>query len=1494
MRTLKLQSKLLTLGVILSLAPLLVVGGVVYWQNAHMQAVVIDQSSQLANEDLQHIVEGIYQMCATQQEVIQWSIHNALNLAHTMIAGAGGITFNSEQQVLWQAVNQYTNATQAVKLPAMQLGATWLGQNKLMAVKTPFVDEVMALANTSCTIFQRMNSSGDMLRVATTVPQEDGTRAIGTYIPAVNPDNTPNPVVASVLRGEIFRGRAFVVDRWYITNYKPLTDQAGEVVGVLSIAIPQEQAKGLRKSIINTKIGKTGYIFVLNATGFTRGHYVISKDGEQDGADFWDVQDANGNYVVREICQKALESTSGKVVQHSYSWLDPGASDPREKKVALIYFPEWDWVIGASAYMEEFKQSEYRIRALMEQGNRLQMLIGAATLLITLLAWFLVTGSITRPLIRLTTAAEAVAAGKLGVQTEISSRDEIGALGKVFNHMSTNIARASEANDQQIWLKNGITELNERMLGEKDLHSVSESIIAFVSEYLGAEAGAIFLTRSGALELYGAYAWQPDEEAQKHYHFGEGLIGEVARRQEMRRLKDAPAQYLAVRSALGASQASHLLVAPLLFEQRTTGVIEIGGFSAFTELQEEFLKAATESSAIAIEAVQARQAAHEAQQVAQTRVNYLQGLNAPVMTIDTDFNVTFMNEASLKLLGKKSEEVIGQKCHGLWKTGDCCTKRCASANAMRDDRVCVSRTRALPDQLDLPIQYAGSALKDEAGEVVGAVELIIDVTELTETLERAQQLSEELEQQSEELRVSNEELEQQSEELRASNEELEEKSEALEQRTREVEKRRAELELAKINLENQARELEQASRYKSEFLANMSHELRTPLNSLLILAKMLADNEEGNLSSEQVESARIIYSGGQDLLFLINEILDLSKVEAGMMELHYEVVTTEGLAGNIQQQFTRSAENKGLFFNIEIDPDFPQSFTTDPQRLEQILRNFLSNAFKFTSKGGITLRIHRPNESTSLRASHLTPANTIAFAVQDTGLGIPGEKQAAIFEAFQQADGSTSRQYGGTGLGLSISRALAELLKGEITLESREGEGSCFTLYLPLERRQPSLEDRKPPVQKTAEKPKPQRRAIAPQEDQRPSRKAAPFLADDRTSIKEGERSVLIIEDDPQFARILMTQAQKKGFKCIAAGDGASGLTLAGQYRPSAIILDLGLPDIDGAAVLDGLKYDLDTRHIPVHVMSARDKSAEIMHKGAIGYLTKPLEAAHIDAAFARIEDLLDDHLRTVLIVEDDENSRKAIEALIGGEQVAITGAASGAEAARCIRETPYDCVILDLGLPDMSGFELLHKLDEDPAVLMPPIIVYTGRELTAEEVRELNQYTTKIVVKGVSSPERLLDETSLFLHTVASALPKEHEDMLRMLHDPEQILKDRAILLVDDDLRNSFALSKILKKAGLQVVLAENGAVALERLDEESAIELVLMDIMMPVMDGYETMRRIRKDQRFTQLPIVALTAKAMVEDRAKCIEAGANDYLAKPIDTDKLLSLMRVLLYR
>lgn len=744
-----------------------------------------------------------------------------------------------------------------------------------------------------------------------------------------------------------------------------------------------------------------------------------------------------------------------------------------------------------------------------------------------------------------------------------------------------------------------------------------------------------------------------------------------------------------------------------------------------------------------------------------------------------------------------------------------------------------------------------------------------------EALEQAQQLTAELQAQQEELQTTNEELTEQAqrlqdseerlkcqqEELQVSNEELEEKNALLEQQKRDMD-------AARKAIASKADELALASKYKSEFLANMSHELRTPLNSLLILAQSLADNQSGNLTSDQAESARVIHSSGSDLLSLINEILDLSKIEAGRMDLLLGAVDIQELADGLRASFAHMAESKGLSLDIMIDGAAPEAVSSDRRRIDQVLRNLMSNALKFTETGGITVRFARPAPGVDLAKSGLDPADALAVSVSDTGIGIASEQHKLIFEAFQQGDGGTARRFGGTGLGLTISRELAALLGGEIQLDSAPGRGSTFTFYLPA------------PPRLAVPVPKP---AALP---------ALAAIPDDREALGDADRVILVIEGDPRFAQILFDQCHRKGFKCLAAATGEAGLALAAQYLPCAAILDIHLPGIDGLAVLSALKGDTRTRHIPVHVVSADERVADSLRGGAVGHAVKPVDQGGLDGIFQRLEQVAAAGPKRVLVVEDNPLILDGTVKLLADEDIQIDTAETGAAALAALRAEAYDCVVLDLTLPDMDGREVLEALEREGAPL-PPVVVHTARELSAAGEMGLRERADSIIVKDVRSPERLLDEVSLFLHRVVSRMPEPKRKIIRDLHESDALLRDRKVLVVDDDMRTLFAVSRLLTEWGMQPVKAENGERALRLLDEQPDVDLVLMDIMMPVLDGYAAMRRIRAQDRFRNLPIIALTAKAMPEDRQKCLEAGANDYLTKPIDTGRLRSLLRVWLY-
>lgn len=776
------------------------------------------------------------------------------------------------------------------------------------------------------------------------------------------------------------------------------------------------------------------------------------------------------------------------------------------------------------------------------------------------------------------------------------------------------------------------------------------------------------------------------------------------------------------------------------------------------------------------------------------------------------------------------------------------------------------------------------ALLDESAAAIGiALRSARYRSDLQDALEETQRQSEELQVQSEELRVSNEELEEQGRALKESQVRLEQQQVELEQTNSQLEEQaqilegqRDELERTGADLTLKAQELEAASQYKSDFLANMSHELRTPLNSLLILSKLLGDNSDGNLSEEQVRYARTIQSSGDDLLTLINDILDLSKIEAGHIQVRPEAVSVQRLVHDLHQLFQPVADQRGLTFAIEVVKTAPDVVETDRQRLEQILKNLLSNAFKFTEQGNVTLRIAPDGEG-------------LAFSVKDTGIGISRDQQNSIFEAFQQADGTISRKYGGTGLGLSISRELARLLGGAIKLESKPGKGSTFTLSTPLAYNAADVSPRTPFAPSTA--------AASSVEEENGRSKPSPLprsLEDDRDALIGGRHILLVIEDDDRFAAIVRDLSREMEFQCLVASNGEDALKLAKQYRPNAIVLDVGLPDQSGLAVLDTLKRDDQTRHIPIHVVSAGDHAQTALSLGAMGYLTKPVKREELQDVLRALEEKLTRTVRRVLIVEDDHVQREAMIALLSTGDVETVGVGTAEECLRALEHQTFDCMVLDLSLPDASGFSLLETLSADGPHAFPPVIVYTGRDLTADHEQQLRRYSSSIIIKGAKSPERLLDEVSLFLHQVVADMPAEQQRMIRKARNRDAVLEGRRILVVEDDVRNVYSLTSVLEPRGAVVQIARNGQEAIDALDASTgpsqAIDLVLMDVMMPVMDGLTATQRIRSDSRWTDLPILMLTAKAMPDDQERCLAAGANDYMAKPLDVDKLLSLVRV----
>jgi len=1064
----------------------------------------------------------------------------------------------------------------------------------------------------------------------------------------------------------------------------------------------------------------------------------------------------------------------------------------------------------------------------------------------------------------------------------------------VYRIVTSNLKTLKKAETETAsknWLLTGNTELNEKLIGDKSLEELANNTISFLCSYLKAQIGAVYLfnDKENALLLNGRYAFSSATDTKEKFMLNEGLIGQAAQEQKQITITDIAAENIRITSSVLNAKPKQLLITPFLFEGKTMGVVEIGRLTDFSETEKEFINTSMNSIAIAVntafnqaalrELLEKIQAQKGEMEISALEIDQqLHSLNqAAILSIaDANGDIIYANDNFCKISKYSMEELLG-KNHRILKSGKQpdglfvgMWKMISSGRTWKGEIINKAK-----DGTFYWVDTTITPFKGVDGKIEKYVAIRFDITNTKNQMEELAKQGEELQTQQEELKQMNEELEEQAQNLIQQQEELQMTNEELEEQTQSLEAKNLEVEASKKDIEQKTKQLEISSRYKSEFLANMSHELRTPLNSLLILSKDLSENRNKNLDGVQVESAEIIYKSGCDLLVLINEVLDLSKIEAGKMSLNIESVSLKSFANELIREFKHHAEQKGLKLNSKLEKELPEFIRTDSQRLNQILKNLLSNAIKFTEKGSVSVRIDRNSES------------TVIISITDTGIGIVEDKQEAIFEAFQQAEGGTSRKYGGTGLGLSISRELAKLLGGEIKLSSKLNEGSVFSLIIPLEIVQDEELLSTRVTESYLEK---KSNLFKPHVSNETKYLNYPSIKDDRETITGDDKTVLIIEDDLKFAAIILKQANKKGFKCLSAATGEDGLALALKHKPQAIILDMILPGINGHAVLLELKANPALRHIPVHVISAKERSLEPIREGAIEYLMKPVAKEDLEEAFNRIEKFVNRKMKNLLIIEDNENSRKSMRIIIGNGDVKCFEAATGIEALNLYQANQIDCIILDIGLPDMSGFDLIHKLEKIKDHNLPPIIVYTGKELTKEENNELEKYAESIIIKGVKSEERLLDETALFLHRTISNLPKSKQVVINNLYDKEAVFHSKKILLVDDDMRNLFALSKILKERGIEIIKAENGKNALEMLELHPEIDLVLMDIMMPEMDGYEAMKQIRAQVRFAKLPVIALTAKAMKDDKQKCIDAGANDYITKPIDVERLLSLMRV----
>jgi len=951
--------------------------------------------------------------------------------------------------------------------------------------------------------------------------------------------------------------------------------------------------------------------------------------------------------------------------------------------------------------------------------------------------------------------AGQISEGNYEIRVNDKESDALGSVAVSLNNMAHALGSSFGLLSEKEWLQAGIAQLNNVMLGEKDIHELSADIIEFVSIYSNSQAGAIYLLEGEELFATAGYSFTRDK-SREFIKIGEGLIGQAVASGKMLELKSVAKENIKISFALGEILPSHIIAFPLI-DNKIEGAIELAKVKEFTKVETEFLAAIGNNIGIAIKSAQNR---------------------------------------------KRLQELLEE-------------------------------TQAQSE------------------------ELRIQHTEL-------ESMNAELETQTEKLQASEEELKVQQEELQQTNEELAERSVLLEEKNTEIQKK--------------SEDLERTTRYKSEFLANMSHELRTPLNSILLLSRLLSENNDDNMNEEQIEFAKVIQSSGNGLLGLIDEILDLSKIEAGKMDLEFLDISTKEITDNLKSLFSEVAKQKNISFNI-IFQDAPLVVKTDKMRLEQILKNLISNALKFTSKGSVTLEIKK----------HPTDSKIICFVVKDTGIGIPREQQPLIFEAFQQADGSTKRKYGGTGLGLSISRELAKLLRGEITLKSTVDEGSEFTLCIPvigsaIIRPSERIEPESDAKSHGSQDEKNQYLSLVIPED----------VADDRDDINPSDKVILIVEDDTNFAKSLLEFTRKRGYKGVVSVRGDYALNFALVYKPVGVLLDIQLPIMSGWQVMEELKNNQLTRHIPVHIMSSHKLKQESLLKGAVNFLDKPVAFEKMPEIFQKIERIINRESQKVLIIEDNSKHAKALSYFLETYNINSEIKSDISEGVNALQKADVDCVILDMGIPDKQAYEILENVKVTAGLENLPVIVFTGKSLSIQEEVKIKKYADSIIVKTAHSYQRMLDEVSLFLHLVEEKKSANGKnDSFRKASLLNNILHEKTVLVVDDDVRNIYSLTKALEVLNMNVITAIDGKEALAVLEKHPETDIILLDMMMPNMDGYETARKIRENSAFKNLPVIAVTAKAMTGDREKCINAGASDYITKPVDVDQLLSLLRVWLY-
>ncbi|WP_256708076.1 response regulator [Paenibacillus sp. FSL R7-0337] len=1095
--------------------------------------------------------------------------------------------------------------------------------------------------------------------------------------------------------------------------------------------------------------------------------------------------------------------------------------------------------------------------------------LGSVGILVSIGLLYSIGRNVDRGLKRIMEISQDIAADRLNPAAAATVRtDEFGQLAASFFGLAADLHhRTAEERElrlraeEQAWLNTQVSEMALLLQGSVQLKTASRVFIRRLATAVGGSYGAIYLKQGSQLDFAAGYAFDDAARQQESIPLGSGLVGQCALDEQMIVLQDLPENYIKVRSGLGEAAPSSLIIVPIKHEQEVVAVMELAALSPFSSKEMQLIERTGQNMGVLMNTLADVARIEELLNETQQQKDELEAQTEELLAQTQEL------EAQTEELAAQTEELRMQ----TEQLHDQKTELEVQAESL------LSSNEHLQTQMQLT--------EEQKAEIEAqADELQAQTSELLEQKEQLQAQTEELQSQTEELLSQTDTLQAQADELQTQKEELAASHDQLLLQVELTEKQKEEIQA-------QAQEIFMAAQYKSEFLANVSHELRTPLNSLLILSQILAENKDGNLEAKQLEYVHTIFSAGKDLLQLIDEILDLAKLEVGKMTPVIEPVSPVDLSNHVHRHFEQQAKKKNLRFDVHSDNRLPDYLMTDGHRLQQVLNNLLSNAIKFTPEQG------------SVSLSIRTSGGEVIFAVSDTGIGIAASKLESIFEAFQQADGTTSRKYGGTGLGLTICRELATLLGGRIEVDSMEGKGSTFSLIIPAV--EPGEDAQTLAAAAYSAAASPEIPASEPIRRENPAFRESfvpdisisnPKLLqyaemdDDRGNLLSGDITLLIIEEDAEFAARLLELARSRGFKAIVAFQGDQGLALAHAYKPDAILLDLHLPVLDGWSIISRLKSRPELRHIPVHVISTAEENQQSLSMGALSFWKKPNDYAELEAAFLQIETYIRRPVKSLLIVEDNKVLRGSLVEFIAHPDVNIIAVGTGREAMEHLASHHFDCMVLDLGLSDISGFDLLEQVKTNRKLQTLPVIIYTGKDLSKTDEQRLKHYAESIVIKNVRSMERLYDDTALYLHRKHADLPLDKQRLIENLHNPESAFAGKSILLVDDDMRNIFALSSVLEGYNMEISFAQNGREALEHLETHPGVELVFMDIMMPEMDGYETMEHIRRNPGYDQIVIIALTARALEEDRVKCLEAGANDYISKPINTTQLVRVLKL----